>query len=468
MRSTPLRTIGLAAAGVAIQLFSLPVLPAAASGGGGGHGIVHAVSGPTPFTGGCPGRRLDAEAIPGSEVEPAIAVDPSDPRTLVTTWQQDVGGASSRSDLVASSRDGGRSWHTAAIPRLTACTGGQADFASDPWLSIGADGTVYFSGTTGTATSQPPPVAVVASTSGDHGKTWRAPTTIAPAEPGNDSDSVTASPTRAGRAYLVWANWDHTYQLPMTGALRFSRTTDHGSHWSAPVLVHQPSATSIDFSGHIVVLRDGTLLTVWANFDLAQGVGTLMASRSRDEGRTWQSAVDIASQPVGMFADPETGQELPQPGFPSVALSPDGTVYVASESSSSPNSGAVSVARSRDGGRTWSTSRLPGVTAFAFEPAIAVDSRGRVGLLWYDLRRDVPGDAALTTDVWFARSSDRGATWRQSHVAGPFDLRTAPIHWIGEYQGLVGSRSGFAGVVTMAAPRAKNGPSDVFLVRPGA
>jgi hypothetical protein len=456
---------GLAVAVVAVQLLALPALPAGASGDRGGVASPQAISGPTPFASGCPGRRLDAEAIPGSEVEPAIAVDPSDPGTLVTTWQQDVGGASSRSDLIASSRDGGRSWHTTAIPRLTTCTGGSADFASDPWLSIGVDGTVYFSGTSGTATSQPRPVAVVASTSRDHGNTWQVPTTIAPAEPGNDSDSVTASPTRAGRAYLVWANWDHTYQLPMTGALRFSRTTDHGSSWSAPVLVHQPTPTSIDFSGHIVVLGDGTLLTVWAHFDLAQGLGTLMASRSRDEGRTWQPAVEIASQPVAMFTDPETGQELPQPGFPSVALSPDGTVYVASESSSSPSSGAVSVSRSPDGGRTWSTSKLPGVTAFAFEPAIAVDSHGRVGLLWYDLRREVPGDAALTTDVWFACSFDRGATWRQSHLAGPFDLRTAPTHWIGEYQGLVGSRTGFAGVVTMAAPQARNGPSDIFFVR---
>src|SRR3954452_25422249 len=331
MRSTPLRTIGLAAAGVAIQLFSLPVLPAAASGGGGGNSVVHSVSGPTPFTAGCRGKRTDSARLPTTTIELAIAVDTAGTRTLVTTWQQDVGGASSRSDLVASSRDGGRSWHTAAIPRLTACTGGQADFASDPWLSIGADGTVYFSGTTGTATSQPPPVAVVASTSRDHGRTWRSPTTIAPAEPGNDSDAVTASPTRPGHAYLVWANWDHTYQPPMTNALRFSRTTDHGTHWSAPVLIHQPTPTAIDFSGHIVVLRDGTLLTVWANFDLAQGQGTLMASRSGDEGRTWQPAVTIATQPVGMSTDPETVQELPQPGFPSVALGPDGTLYVASE-----------------------------------------------------------------------------------------------------------------------------------------
>jgi hypothetical protein len=128
------------------------------------------------------------------------------------------------------------------------------------------------------------------------------------------------------------------------------------------------------------------------------------------------------------------------------------------------------VARSRDGGRTWSSSKVPGITAFAFEPAIAVDSRGTVGLIWYDLRRDMSGDAKLTTDVWFARSNDRGATWRQSHLAGPFDLRTAPTtnRWIGEYQGLAGLRTGFGGVVTMSAPQARQGASDIFFVRAGS
>jgi hypothetical protein len=79
------------------------------------------------------------------------------------------------------------------------------------------------------------------------------------------------------------------------------------------------------------------------------------------------------------------------------------------------------------------------VSAFAFEPSIAVDSHGTIGVTWYDLRNDRPGDAALTADVWFAYSADRGASWRQAHVAGPTDLRTAllPAHnYVGEYQGL--------------------------------
>src|SRR5262249_1225630 len=100
-------------------------------------------------------------------------------------------------------------------------------------------------------------------------------------------------------------------------------------------------------------------------------------------------------------------------GFPGGAAGPDGSVYIAFNDSTSPASGAIGILRSRDGGRTWSSSRLPGVSAFAFEPAIAVDSHGTVGGTWYDMRNDRAGDDAVTADVWFAHSGDHGATWRQ-------------------------------------------------------
>jgi hypothetical protein len=113
---------------------------------------------------------------------------------------------------------------------------------------------------------------------------------------------------------------------------------------------------------------------------------------------------------------------------------------------------------------------LPGVSAYAFEPAIAVDKHGTVGVIWYDLRNDRPGDAALTADVWLAHSHNRGTSWRQTHVAGPTDLRTAPLpqhNYVGEYQGLAGLRRGFAAAFTLPAPQAKDGPTDIFFARIG-
>jgi hypothetical protein len=187
--------------------------------------------------------------------------------------------------------------------------------------------------------------------------------------------------------------------------------------------------------------------------------------RSLDEGRTRLPPVLAGSKPLPPpIVDPETGILLPQPGFPSAAVAPDGTVYVAVEHNTSASSGGIGVARSRDGGRSWTSTTLPGVTAFAFEPAIAVDGHGTVGVTWYDLRNDRPGDAALTADVWFAHSQDRGGSWRQTHVAGPTDLRTAPLpghNCVGEYQGL----AGLPAVFTLAA-RPGQGRPDRHLLRP--
>jgi hypothetical protein len=71
------------------------------------------------------------------------------------------------------------------------------------------------------------------------------------------------------------------------------------------------------------------------------------------------------------------------------------------------------------------------------------------------------------TDVWFAHSAD-GNAWTQAHVAGPFDFRSAPFGRLGEYQGLAALRGrGIAAIFTMAAPQAKNGPTDIFFARIG-
>jgi len=429
------------------------------------------VSGPSPFAGGCPGARFDDTTITGHELEPAITVNPANPRNIVATWKQDVGPVSTRSDLVASSLDGGKTWKRRTIPGLTVCTGGTADTGSDPWLSAGGDGTVYFSGLAADQSTEPPMTAVVASRSRNGGRRWSAPATVAAPLAGNETDAITASPRLAGHAYLVWANFVFA-ALPRTNTVEFSRTTDGGATWSPPVLVDQPGPFAIDQAPRLLVLPDGTLLAVFLRVDFELGLGQLYAARSLDEGRTWLPPVLAGSKPIlPTIVDPETGIPLPQPGFPSAAVAPDGTVYVAFEDSTSPTSGAIGVARSRDDGRSWTSATLPGVRGFAFEPAIAVDSHGTVGVTWYDLRNDRPGDAALTADVWFAHSRDRGGSWRQTHVAGPTDLRTAPLpahNYVGEYQGLAALRGrGFAAIFTMAAPQARNGPTDIFFARIG-
>jgi BNR repeat-like domain len=423
------------------------------------------VSGPSPFAAGCPGAAFDSTMITGQELEPTIAANPRDRRNIIGTWKQDVGPDSTRADLIASTRDGGRTWSRSTIPGLSKCTGGTADGGSDPWVSVGGDGTAYFSGLAPTFADPPdpgdPPSAVVASTSRDRGRTWTVPATLAPLAAGNEMPAVTANPKRRGEAYTVWAEF-------ATAAIKFARTTDGGATWSEPVVIDPAIPDSLDLVPRLVVLPSGALLTIFDRAEFAIGVGKVYSSRSLDGGATWTEPVELLATPFAKFFD-ENGEELPQPQFPNIAVARDGTVYVTVEAVTSATAGTIAVARSRDGGRNWTRTTSPGVGAYGFEPAVAVDRHGTVGITWYDLRNDRLGDGPLTGDMWFASSDDRGNSWREVHVAGPTDLRTGALarqNRFGEYQGLTatGDRR-FAAIFALAAPFATDGPTDIFVAR---
>jgi hypothetical protein len=420
------------------------------------------VSGPSPFAAGCRGAAFDSTNITGEELEPSIAVNPANPRNLVAAWKQDVGPISTRTDLVASSLNAGKTWTRTMIPGLTKCERGTADGASDPWVAAGGDGMVYFTGLSTHFAGETPLSAVVASHASDGGRTWAAPATLSSPAEGNETPTITGSPRRSRRAYEVWAEF-------ATADIKFSTTSDRGATWSPAVVVDPSIPNAIDLAPRLLVLPDGTLLTIFARAEFDLGVGKVYATRSRDGGQTWTPAVQIAAHAIETFFD-DRGDELPQPQFPNAAVAPDGTVYVTVEANNSSTSGVVAVARSRDGGASWSTV-APGVGAYAFEPTIAVDPHGTVGMTWYDLRNDRPGDAALTADVWFAHSRDGGASWRETHVAGPIDLRTGALarqNRVGEYQGLSAMHDrAFAAILTLPAPYANNGPTDIFYARIG-
>jgi hypothetical protein len=438
---------------------------------------VRAISGPTPFPHGCPGAVGDSQRINGAEIEPSITVNPSNPRNIVATWQQDLGLAA-RTDLIGVSRDGGRTWRRRTISALTVCTGGRADAASDPWVSAGPRGAVYFSGAEAFLSSltAPPPIAFGASHSADGGLSWSTPSLLSGRSPRNDKETIAANPRRAGHAYMVWANRDMPPTAPSTSFLRFSRTQDGGTHWSKPTTINHAPTNAFDQSSQIIVLPHGALLALFSRVTVrADGTfaGSILASRSTNEGRTWQPAVRAQSMPLQPFTDPQSGDPLPNQddGIFSASVGPGGATYIAWDQNRTPGSGSIRFTKSTNGGRTWSTPRrLPGVHAFAFEPAIAIDAPKSIGITWYDMRHDHPSDNQLTTDVWFAHSNDGGKTWKQSHVAGPFDYRSAPrpggFPRLGEYQGLAPLHPrGFAAIFTIARPRAQNGPDDIYFAR---
>src|SRR5947209_8905725 len=175
------------------------------------------VSGASPLPAGCPGAAFDSTMIAGQELETSITVNPANPRNLVAAWIQDEGPRSSRTDLIASSLNSGKTWTRSTIPGLTKCEGGTADGGADPWVGAGVDGEIYFTGLAPHFVGDTPLSAIVTSHSGNGGRAWHSPTALtAPAE-GNETPMITGSPTRAGRAYEVWAEF-------ATGVITFPTT----------------------------------------------------------------------------------------------------------------------------------------------------------------------------------------------------------------------------------------------------
>ncbi|HXS96762.1 MAG TPA: sialidase family protein [Candidatus Limnocylindrales bacterium] len=432
------------------------------------------VSQPTPFPLGCNAPQTGT-VYENGPVEPYVAVDPKNPLHLVGAWQQDRwsnGGSNGSASAV--SFDGGITW-SPSLAKFSKCAGGVYDRASDPWVSIAADGTVHqvALGLNGAGRQ----TAIVVSRSFDGGLTWTDPFTVHfdPAG-GDDKEAIVADPNDPRYVYLVW-------DRPGTAGnnrivTMFSRSADGGATWSTPAITYDPGNAAFATYHEIGVLPAGRLVDVFElTYNPASGhtPGTwVAASRSDDHGATWDAPTIIAADNSIGTVNAKTQAALRTgSGLSHVAVdSSTGAIYVvwADARFSGGAREGVALSRSTDGGVTWSepaqVNRAPGVQAFT--PAVAA-ANGRLAVSYFDFREDVDDPAVLLANAWRVFSTDAGTTWTEAALAGPFDMQKAPAatnqHFLGDYQGLVPSRTAFLSFFTVAGDAAT--PSRVVAVANG-
>jgi hypothetical protein len=213
------------------------------------------------------------------------------------------------------------------------------------------------------------------------------------------------------------------------GEMLLARSTDGGRSFTPPL--NLSSSTGGDGKGRItpqvwhngscdlLAMPGGAVLATWTEYD-----GPLWASRSSDGGRTFSRPLQLAG-----------GGRRPAARAPSLALAPDGTVWLAWTEGSRPGAD-LQLARSGDGGRTFDRPRAVAPSpAFSDAPSLAVDARGVLHLAW----AESGGGPFEAHRIQITRSADGGRSFEAPRVLTP----TLPAPFVGAgYPVLAVDRSG--------------------------
>ncbi len=190
---------------------------------------------------------------------------------------------------------------------------------------------------------------------------------------------------------------DSTAKYKALSGLRFIRSTNGGSTWTAPVTIADDGDLQRYRNDHtMTIARDGKVYVAWLD-ERANDTARVYLARSDDHGATWTRNVALdMDEACGCCRTP-------------VTTGPDGTVYTIWRKVLGPFRDHV-VSRSGDAGITWSAPALVHADSFAIAhcpdagPSIAVDAEGRLHVSWWTGRTGAAG-------VHYARSDDGGATF---------------------------------------------------------
>ncbi len=400
-----------------------------------------------------PGAKvIDLTPHAGYFNEPSIAVNPRNPKELVTAFQTGA--------RIAYSRDAGEHWQMASgTGPPNYAVSGDVSVAYDNlghaflcYIAFDKLGTENYWGHNATRNG------IFVRRSLDGGKTWEQeaiPVVEHRTEPGipfEDKPYIVADNTRspyAGRLYVGWTKFTLTQSL-----IFFSHSDDDGATWSEPVRISTHAGLPRDDNGSVegftgAVGLDGTLYVVWAD-------GTQIAfTSSRDGGRSFAPSRNIIGIAPPYFHISNVDRA---DGFPVIAIdrrggNGAGLLYVAW---SDYRNGDVDIfcSTSGDRGRTWSQPVRVNSDPIhngidQFFQWLAVDpASGTANLVFYDRRRDPDNQKAFTV---LARSTDGGKSFRNyAWTHKQFDPAN---DFLGDYTGIAAYQGRVYGVWTEERPR---------------
>ena len=261
---------------------------------------------------------------------------------------------------------------------------------------------------------------IAVSISDDFGASWYDPVVVAQSNGNvfNDKESMWADRNPASPFFgRVYASYTEFRSLPSTAEpVIFVFSADGGLSWSAQNQISAAYNNASRGGRQGSVVRTGPNGEVYVIFEDGDNkLGSQqVALVSLDGGLTFSKKISISHLTDIAAAIP--GSNFRTDSFPSAGVDQTtGAVYVA-WSDATGGSGRIVVARSTDGGQTWSapTTVSTAREGYAFFQGLDVAPNGRVDVGYQALIAKDPttfgtGNAAI--DSFYISSADGGATW---------------------------------------------------------
>ena len=312
------------------------------------------------------------------------------------------------------SQDGGKTWTSGSMPPAAGAT----QTFGDPAIAVDRHGIFYFAQLGTTAADEHG--AIVVNKSADGGQTW-APGVVVQSDDASDKEWIAVGPDPAARnrdnVYVTWTSFQQN-----ACELRFGRSTDGGSTWTART-IFVPTADPIpdhpqnclQFSNPTVDQVTGTLYVPFLRFSNADQ-DFIQMMMSKDAGTTFQFVqfnVSGAPEPTVL--------PITQPG----EFTECGATRL-SNGGFSVNLRLTIHGTDNTGPGITGLPRYVQASRMVVQPATAARNNV-IYLAWSNSTSLAFGDPTGGSNVLFVRSNDGGSTWTSPIMVNP-DVSTDLHH----------------------------------------